>query len=258
MTNFLNRMAARALGAAPVAEPLLPARFSPAAGLVTGEAVSEMPAATSTVEGLADSLRRVASREPQRDVSLPKEESTDVNREPAARATTVAESVDSGLRPEKRAADASWDRQAVVRDTLPIFEPASLPMAISAAAHGTAPPSRQDAIDSLAETSIDADQSALADARLVRDEMRFEAPPRMSSAQTKLRSSVAATDGSGYFRRRDAAESAVEAPIIRVSIGRIDVRAQFPASTPPAPARNARPAAISLEEYLKQRREGKR
>ena len=31
MTNFLNRLAGRALGVIPVAEPIIPARFTPSA-----------------------------------------------------------------------------------------------------------------------------------------------------------------------------------------------------------------------------------
>jgi hypothetical protein len=48
-------------------------------------------------------------------------------------------------------------------------------------------------------------------------------------------------------------------PVIRVTIGRIEVRAVFPpAATPPTPARKPPAGTLSLEEYLKQRSEGKR
>jgi hypothetical protein len=44
-----------------------------------------------------------------------------------------------------------------------------------------------------------------------------------------------------------------------VTIGRIDVRANFPAPVAhEATARKARPAARSLDDYLKERIEGKR
>jgi hypothetical protein len=47
--------------------------------------------------------------------------------------------------------------------------------------------------------------------------------------------------------------------VIRVTIGRIDVRAVFPpAAAAPAPARKTPAGALSLDDYLKQRSEGKR
>jgi hypothetical protein len=44
-----------------------------------------------------------------------------------------------------------------------------------------------------------------------------------------------------------------EPPTINVTIGRIDVRAIFPAPPTPRPARAARPAPMSLDQYLKER-----
>jgi hypothetical protein len=50
-----------------------------------------------------------------------------------------------------------------------------------------------------------------------------------------------------------------EAPVIRVTIGRVEVRAQFPPPTAsPAPVKPKRTSILSLEEYAKQRREGRR
>jgi hypothetical protein len=47
--------------------------------------------------------------------------------------------------------------------------------------------------------------------------------------------------------------------VIRVTIGRIDVRAEFPApAAHDASARKSRPLARTLDEYLKERTEGKR
>jgi hypothetical protein len=261
MTNFLNRLAARAIGAAPVAEPLLPARFSSAAGLVKGDAFSGMPAEISTVAAVADAIGRMASRERPRDATLPEEASSDAGgTTPSSRELTATGSMDASLVPEKQSADAGTDRRVFPRATLPMSEPASLPMDVSVVADHTTPPSLRAAADSRAETLIDADQTTLAADHFVPTGTTFGPSPRLSglATQTSLRSSDAVTGPAGYSRRRDAAESAAEAPIIRVSIGRIEVRAQFPAAPSPANARNARPAAISLEEYLKQRREGKR
>jgi len=48
------------------------------------------------------------------------------------------------------------------------------------------------------------------------------------------------------------------APVIRVTIGRVDVRAQFPAAPAAPSSRPPRTLALSLEEYSKQRAGGRR
>jgi len=59
-------------------------------------------------------------------------------------------------------------------------------------------------------------------------------------------------------RRAQQSGEEPTAPVIRVTIGRVDVRAQLPAA-PAAPApRRAPAAALSLEDYARERREGKR
>jgi hypothetical protein len=57
--------------------------------------------------------------------------------------------------------------------------------------------------------------------------------------------------------RREPAQSAP--PIVRVTIGRIEVRAELSSPKPrSASAPRAKSAAISLDDYLKQRGEGRR
>jgi hypothetical protein len=60
-------------------------------------------------------------------------------------------------------------------------------------------------------------------------------------------------------RRERRAEFEHQAPIVRVTIGRIEVRAEIatPAAAPPA-AQPVRAPTLTLDEYLKQRQEGKR
>ncbi len=53
-------------------------------------------------------------------------------------------------------------------------------------------------------------------------------------------------------------DSETAAPIVRVTIGRVEVRAQFPSAPSVPVARRPRPPALSLEDYLKQRSGGKR
>ena len=48
-------------------------------------------------------------------------------------------------------------------------------------------------------------------------------------------------------------------PVIRVTIGRVDIRAEFPAPVMrQSPPPRSKPSALSLDEYLKQRSEGRR
>jgi hypothetical protein len=57
-----------------------------------------------------------------------------------------------------------------------------------------------------------------------------------------------------------AGQGAAEAPVVRVTIGRVEVRAVYPPAPPaPRPARAAGPVAPSpLEEYLRARDAGSR
>lgn len=58
--------------------------------------------------------------------------------------------------------------------------------------------------------------------------------------------------------RRDE-RGAAEAPVIRITIGRVEVRAVSPPQrTAPPPPPRPRPPALSLDDYLKQRREDRR
>jgi hypothetical protein len=52
-------------------------------------------------------------------------------------------------------------------------------------------------------------------------------------------------------------DSHTEPPVVRVTIGRIEVRAETPASSPRKTSAPARPT-LSLDTYLKERKEGRR
>ena len=63
-----------------------------------------------------------------------------------------------------------------------------------------------------------------------------------------------AADGSSPLR----ADAAVSPPTVRVTIGRIDVRAMYPAPQTPRPTPAAPRPSLTLEQYLEQRRGGER
>jgi len=63
-----------------------------------------------------------------------------------------------------------------------------------------------------------------------------------------------------HTRKAAAEQPAAQkaAPTIRVTIGRIEVRAVVPAPPTPRPAAEPRMPALPLDQYLKQRGEGRR
>jgi hypothetical protein len=81
--------------------------------------------------------------------------------------------------------------------------------------------------------------------------------PAQLSAQSIPAVAAAAQGNPRGTRRETNQPDAVSANVIRVSIGRIDVRAEMPAPMP-APAPKQRPSGMSLDEYAKLRAEGKR
>jgi hypothetical protein len=58
--------------------------------------------------------------------------------------------------------------------------------------------------------------------------------------------------------RIPSTDSPAAAPVIRVSIGRVEVRAEFPAPAPRPNPRQPQAPKLSIEEYARQRSEGKR
>jgi hypothetical protein len=58
------------------------------------------------------------------------------------------------------------------------------------------------------------------------------------------------------IERRESLDAA--APVVRVTIGRVEVRAELPSPKARTAAPRTRPATTSLDDYLKQRAEGRR
>jgi hypothetical protein len=63
--------------------------------------------------------------------------------------------------------------------------------------------------------------------------------------------------GQNAGREHHATVSA-SAPVVKVSIGRVEVRAEFPAPAPRTSPQRSSSLSLSLDEYARQRREGKR
>lgn len=262
MANFLNRMAARALGSATAAQPVVPSLFTPGFGLAhnvaprdTGPAGHDHEAEVTAVAAPATP----AAHQPARDATLPREwESPDSG---IAGDTSVVSP--GSLFGEEKALPAIHPRGLSPATAMTATEPAPLP------APGTAIPDFQpDLVEArlldrvLASTNTtdgngtEADAGAMVGPVIAPQVM----PARRSNPQTVgFGPALPGRDRSGVSRRDQSGSAAPEPPVIRVTIGRIDVRAQFPAPAPsPVPARRTRPAALTLDDYLKQRSEGKR
>ncbi len=82
--------------------------------------------------------------------------------------------------------------------------------------------------------------------------------PLPAQAKRAIPTSTAAPVAGPVPARQRAAAAESPAPVIRVTIGRVDVRAEFPPSTSRPEVRKTEPARLSLDEYMKQRSEGKR
>jgi hypothetical protein len=234
MRGFLERLGARALGLAPVAQPIVPPIFDPGHGHGPGSgAAGGMPVAELELAEPSDD-RPTAS--------------TAAVKDPGPR------SVERARRDARE--PAAWDGpHAALRDYEREQEP-------SGRAHDHGPQERF--VETLPPAGREAALVLAAPQEGVRPEAadeRWSGPvlsvvPRVAPhPQHPLSTRDNHSTMSGP---RDPAAAAKTAPVIRVTIGRIDVRADVPA---PAPARAATPPrapTLSLEDYLKQRKEGKR
>jgi hypothetical protein len=267
MANFLNRMAARAVGAAQVARPFVPVMFATGAGLARHDpSDSGLEPGVASVEVAGNPAGTPRVPESAIESTLPRERDNAgqvFSPKAAFRDSTISSPESSFPAPETLSAVEHQDRLLLSKATAPITQPAPLPTLPNISPYLQPEVIRPYAADVSAAASPEPDQKPFPESnQLIADEPviapRMRQPGRTSSA-LQLGPPMPANSGAMYSRRDPARGRELEAPVVRVSIGRIDVRAQFSAATPsPAPARNARPATLSLDEYLKQRREGKR
>jgi hypothetical protein len=245
MSDFFQRLAGRALGIAPVVQPIVPSIFAPDGGLARWEAQPELA---------------VRDHAPPIETGIPSW-TADV------RHVTLPEPIES-FRPERPRRVDAWPARAdiasltdseLARETIPAVvadrpaagpaigdEPSSTGVAIATVRAQTASTPTLDAIPPR--------EGRLEPATAPPAAPRREAAP--APVVTPVRERPLVTPMSP---RRERAQFESQPPVVRVTIGRIDVRANFPAPvSDDAAARKARPAARSLDDYLKERIEGKR
>jgi hypothetical protein len=243
--NFFDRLAARTLGEAPVCQPILPTLFSPVSQLGVPESgyapISEgveVPAAAPLQLSMPEAV-------PSRTLSLSGDRSQQAHERGSMRREPASPGV---LLPE-------------IDDSLPQESPPAPPQIVTAAPILLAPkpeplPRRalrlpRDSVAELAPKGRAPDVSP--GSRPIVAQVIVRSTPesgRHNALHPGFTQSARGTGmGSGSER---------EAPVVRVTIGRVEVRAQFPPAPAAPVARRSRALALSLEDYLKQRSEGKR
>ena len=223
MTHFLARLVERARGTAPRVEPIIAPRFAPAPVSETapeGETPPVVRPAPGTSSPAEPAVSRVASEATKPSVTI--------------RTRRDAE-------PAPLSADPPEAPLQIVREALLVPQPADRPEP------DLSPVVRQTEIetgpDSMAENG-GAREEGLPRPRTARPGPVIPAGPRA------LRGMKRAAESPN--------ESRTEPPIVRVTIGRIEVRA---APAPSAPAHKPAPRSgpkLTLDAYLKSRQEGAR
>jgi hypothetical protein len=241
--NFFDRLTARALGAAPVSQPVLPSLFSPVAQVGAMESAAAPASEGGETPAWAPLSEDVRETAPSRTVPR-RENSHEASREPDAvrrelmtRDLTLPE-IGESLPRETTIVPPQVETRVPPRADFDLT-PRGVLVASRATNVSPTPPERT----SHAQLGVKP--------VITRGAVR-------SATDSSPRDSVDAgvAEGTGKNGSQSVAEPA--APVVRVTIGRVEVRAQFPAA-PSAPApRRSRALTLSLEDYLKQRSGGRR
>lgn len=250
MADFLTRLAQRALGTAPLVKPVIAPLFGQGPSLAIsraeeaggaaghdGGAVSSRPARPRPVGPVGDTIPR-----PTQDARAPAL---------GGRSSQSEVSVPSAIAP------AGDSDPAVARHGRTTFE--SL-----VGAQGRQEESKRP--ESLTEDSVPSQSVERLTRRLASPHLAVEArplpsvqPPTGRPTLTPAYRRDAGTPGRAQVWPVQPPQSSPPAPMVRVTIGRVDVRAVFAAPQTSPPTQPARPhQALSLEQYLQQRNGGRR
>lgn len=246
MTNFLNRLAGRALGITAIAQPIIPARFDPTAersGWPKGSALDRMkPSIDNDSSAAAQTAGRTCESEPSprvtnrfRDHLLPLAQDEDA---PHAR-------LPSHLHPS-----AVTEMHSSLHPLLETGSSTALPY-MGQKQHASH--ANVESMSSQQETT----QSAILNAEVRNDRrLRNEHGVFGDLLHSAIIGSVNNQAKTPARPPMHSQSSPSPAPVIRVTIGRIDVRAEL--ASPPVPiARRPRASTLSLDQYLKRSEVGR-
>ncbi len=215
MSGLFHRLATRALGVAPVAEPMVAPLFAQGPQLGQNQIADE---------GEVAAIRPVNGNE-------------EVSVTPQAAQTQVVQ----------RTLPQVSDRQEARHSEPSVLGERDRGRQVELVEPRTVEPERRRSLPVAAGATIPSPKEA--------DATRGEAQAQVATP------AVLSTVPTGAERKTGLRESVFSAgstaPVIRVSIGRIDVRAELPAPAPHAPPKQRAPT-MSLDEYAKLRAEGQR
>jgi hypothetical protein len=225
MTHFLARLAERARGTAPRVEPLIVPHFAPS-DLSGSHTVSEI---TTEIEAPAAATPASESKPA---AATPLSQSKPVPRR--ARQALVENTPQT---PPAETLDAEERRIEIVPEPLliPQLPKHSQPLVVR-------------------QTQIERQVLEHPSGRVVLGREPAKPKTRRTKSQTPAQRPLPREHVAFSF----AAEPRDQAPIVRVTIGRIDVRAAPPPAPPPRKAVQPAPPALTLDAYLKERKEGRR
>ena len=283
MSDYLHTLAARSLNLAPIATPRLTARFEPSRPAGGTTAVPQGPAVETEEASLEPGPPREMSMPVARE--LPPPPAAPVSAAPPRAVAQVQssrvehDSVDRrrehSLRVNADRAAEALPRRDVVAQAIHGHTPEVDPPETTALSEShVAPPTTRDANPEPIRTDAHAPQAVglsdivmrLTEDRLTaRERSRAREAERAQPAPDRREYAVPAAQPTVERGRpvvkpaaRAASNTPVEntdAPAVRITIGRIEVRALMPQAPGPLPrpVSPASPSAPSLEEYLRQR-----
>lgn len=239
MNNFLIRLAARTLGTAPLAQPVVPPIFAPA------ESGSQVDFPRSPLNAAEASATPLQFSAPQTRITSPA--AVQPPHEPHAQPQPVTKSATSD-HPQTTV------QPAIVELNSDFADPHSLLPRLSPLRDTEQPVSffeEPGSAEHLKEPITELSRALLSPTKRVAVTARQRSDPLLP---VPLIAGLTAVPP-GHHSLTD---SGPQQPMIKVTIGRVDVRAEFPSASAPSAATRRQSGGMSLEEYARQRSEGKR
>jgi hypothetical protein len=269
MNDYLHNLVARTLQLAPVVRPRLPSLFEP---MAAGQAVNNSPPPETHEDGTAagpvPGVFRTTVRPPDKEPPVKFETGS----QPTTGKTIereAGENRDASRRAISRPGELARATPQIVAP-LPFQmgpEAPSIRRLIAQVAQPQVPKNGAEASTSEPEANGSPPQSKFVTQQIAssgeessrgrRDLIETTATRARASRLTRPATQPSQTERFVAAHQADSVPAPDTTPTINVTIGRVDVRAVFPQPQAP-PARRAHPAPMSLDDYLKQRSEGRK
>jgi hypothetical protein len=245
MSDFLGRLAARTLGAAPLAQPLGRNMFAPG---------TDQPAQDGLIETVSNSQRSENYSPGHIDPSVvsPVRERPPVTGTPSDLPGTDLSPIDFAQTTFSVVGLRADFHPELNRGTLSPIGRADDHSGVGTQADLKA---RRDTFDGSAET-----QSI----HTGKQDLQNDSPLPVTGLlvpSANLRREVFPASLSfpgGFANSERSADASSSAPVVKVSIGRVEIRAEFPAAVAKRSPQHSPSLGLSLDEYARLRREGKR